>query len=213
MSRNYRYIRILTVILCGAVLPFGVTRAMAETLERQDELKIGADMPKPDLELILTDKTTTTLDDVAGEKGTVVAFWANHCPFVVRYEDRFIELASTYRDKGIAFIAVSSNDPIRYEADNLENMAKRVEDKGYTFRYAFDEGSRLAAAFGATRTPHIYLFNADRELVYVGAVDDSTDPEKVETTYLKDAMDAVLAGDDVPITNSRAIGCTIKWQN
>ncbi len=214
LRKNKRiFTTILAVSACAIVLIGTGLSAAAGNNGKKEQLKLGAAMPKPDAELTVTDESQTTLDQIAGQKkGTVVAFWANHCPFVVKYQDRFIELAKAYQDKGIAFIAVSSNDPVSYKADSLDNMRKRAKEKNYPFPYAFDPGSELAAAFGASKTPHIYLFNADRELVYVGAIDDSTDPGKVDKTYLKDAIDAVLAGDDVPVASTKAIGCSIKWQ-
>ncbi len=180
--------------------------------QKQKELEVGTPMPLADRPMKNVDGRVFTLNDLKGEKGLVVVFWSNTCPWVAKYEDRLLDLARTYQEKGFGFVAVNANDPKAYPQESLEEMKKRAISRDYPFPYLVDEGSKLAATYGATRTPHVYVFDAEGKLVYVGAIDDSpADPRQVERAYLKEVLDALLAGKEVPVTHSRAFGCTIKW--
>ncbi|MFC1468052.1 thioredoxin family protein [Verrucomicrobiota bacterium] len=166
----------------------------------------------PDLKMKNIDGWMLSYADIKGAKGTVVAFWCNHCPFVKKARLRFIELANTYQSEGIAFLAVNSNTPKKFEGDSFENMQKIAEQFGYPFPFVVDEGSRLALAMGGARTPHIFLFDAADKLVYVGAIDDAPGkPDEIENDWLKDAMDDLLEGRPVRTSRSKAFGCSIKF--
>ena len=176
------------------------------------ELEIGSAMPLMDHQLADISGNTMTLADVKGDAGTLVVFSCNTCPWVIRWEDRYVTLANTYAPKGIGMIAVNSNAARFGSEDSLEEMVEHAKNNGYNFPYAQDPESELASAFGATKTPHIYLFNADDELVYLGAIDDNAkNAKKVEVPFLANAIDALLAGNPINPQTTKALGCSIKF--
>jgi peroxiredoxin len=177
-----------------------------------EELALGSDTPLADVKMMDVSGRQVSLNDARGEQGLVVIFSCNTCPWVALWEDRYVQLAAAYQPRGFGFIALNSNEATRSQGDGFKSMQTRARDKDYNFYYALDEGSRLARAFGATRTPHIFVFNADDKLVYRGAIDDNArDPRKVEQAYLADALEACLAGDTVTMASTKALGCTIKF--
>jgi len=136
-------------------------------------------------------------------EATVVCFTCNQCPVAVAYEDRFIQFAKQYKDKGVKFLAINVN-----YSEDLDAMKQRAEEKGFTFPYAFDASGDSARAYGATKTPHLFVVDGDGKVAYVGAFDDSmTKPSK---GYVKDAVDAVLSGETPVTTKTPAVGCGIK---
>ncbi|MGY8763290.1 MAG: thioredoxin family protein [Fidelibacterota bacterium] len=176
------------------------------------ELEIGSAMPLMDHQLADISGNTITLADVKGDAGTLVVFSCNTCPWVIRWEDRYVSLANTYAPKGIGMIAVNSNAARFGSEDSLEEMVEHAKNNGYNFPYAQDPESELASAFGATKTPHIYLFNADDKLVYLGAIDDNAkNAKKVEVPFLANAIDALLAGNPINPQTTKALGCSIKF--
>ena len=135
------------------------------------------------------------LAGIKGERGTVVAFWSNQCPWIDRYEERILELASAYEAEGFGFALVNANDPTAFPQENAQASQKRAQSRKYKVSYFTDEGSRLARAFGALRTPQVFVFDQNDDLVYSGGIDDSPgDAASVQETSLKDALDATLAG-------------------
>ncbi len=177
------------------------------------ELEIGSTMPLKDLELADISGKNITLATAKGDAGTLVVFTCNTCPWVIRWEDRYISLATTYVQKGIGMIAVNSNAARFGGEDSLEEMLEHAKNKGYNFPYAQDPESELATAFGATKTPHIYLFNGDDKLVYRGAIDDNAKNEKkVDEPFLANAIDALLAGNPINPQTTKALGCSIKFK-
>jgi peroxiredoxin len=176
------------------------------------ELEIGSTMPLMDHQLVNISGNTMTLADVKGDVGTLVVFSCNTCPWVIRWEDRYVSLANTYAPKGIGMIAVNSNAARFGGEDSLKEMVEHAKNNGYNFPYAQDPESELASAFGATKTPHIYLFNADDKLVYLGAIDDNAkNAKKVEVPFLANAIDALLAGNPINPQTTKALGCSIKF--
>lgn len=177
-----------------------------------EELALRAEIPLADVELLDVSGEKTSLGSVKGEEGLVVIFSCNTCPWVTAWEGRYVELAAAYQDRGIGFIALNSNAASRGKGDGYADMQQQARDKGYNFAYAVDEGSRLATAFGATRTPHVFIFNGEGRLVYRGAIDDNAyEPDKVEQAYAALACEAVL-GDREPVpASTKAIGCAIKY--
>jgi peroxiredoxin len=176
------------------------------------ELEIGSAMPLKDFQLADISGKNITLANAKGDAGTLVIFSCNTCPWVIRWEDRYVTLANTYAPKGIGMIAVNSNAARFGSEDSLEEMVEHAKNNGYNFPYAQDPGSKLATAFGATKTPHIYLFNADDKLVYLGAIDDNAkNAKKVEVPFLANAIDALLAGKPINPQTTKALGCSIKF--
>ena len=177
------------------------------------ELEIGSTMPLKDLELADISGKNITLATAKGDAGTLVVFSCNTCPWVIRWEDRYVSLANTYAPKGLGMIAVNSNAAQFGGEDSLEEMVEHAKNNGYNFPYAQDPESELASAFGATKTPHIYLFNGDDKLVYRGAIDDNAkNAKKVDVPFLANAIDALLAGNPINPQTTKALGCSIKFK-
>ena len=159
------------------------------------------------------DGKNITLASAAGKKGTLVFFICNHCPWVKKWQSRIAAVGNAAKKNGIGVVAINSNDPAAYPEDSYESMKKRAKDVGYRFAYAVDETSDLARAFGASHTPEVFLFDADGKLVYHGAVDDNAhDKSAVEHNWLQDAVNAVQAGQEVPVAETKALGCGIKMR-
>ena len=177
------------------------------------ELEIGSTMPLKDLELADISGKNITLANAKGDAGTLVVFSCNTCPWVIRWEDRYVSLANTYAQKGIGMVVVNSNAARFGGEDSLEEMLEHAKNKGYNFPYAQDPESELATAFGATKTPHIYLFNGDDKLVYRGAIDDNAkNAKKVDVPFLANAIDALLTGNPINPQTTKALGCSIKFK-
>ncbi len=150
----------------------------------------------------------------ANSKGTVILFICNHCPYVKHLNEKLVELANEYIQKGIAFIAISSNDIEKYPADSPEQMRVVVKEEGYPFPYLFDETQDIAKAYEAACTPDIYLYDDSLQLVYRGQFDSSRpgNGQAVTGDDLKVALNTLLNGD-APLTNQiPSIGCNIKWK-
>ena len=178
----------------------------------EDQLKIGEKAPKQDLQLKNIDGNDVTLEKLKGEKGLLVIYSCNTCPWVVAWEDRYNEIYKQCANDDIGFVLVNSNEAKREGADSMDEMKKHAKDKGYfNFAYVVDENHVLADAFGATKTPDVFLFNADLELVYKGAIDDnSKDKNAVEEPYLMNAVKALSAGKEINPATTKALGCSIK---
>lgn len=143
----------------------------------------------------------------------VVIFSCNHCPTVVACEDRMIQIQSDYGEKGVSLVAINPNDKAKYPSDDYDHMITRAREKGFNFAYLRDESQEVARAYGAERTPEVFVFDADRVLRYHGRIDDSpNDPDAVTTNDLRNALDALLEGRAVPVAETNPVGCTIKWK-
>lgn len=190
----------------GSVFAIVLGLIVATSCYADPKLEIGA--KAPDFSGVGVDDKTYDMSSFSDDKAVVVVFTCNHCPVAKAYEDRLIKLQKDYKDKGVQIVAISVNDR---DGDRLPDMKKRAEDKGFNFPYVYDESQESGRAYGATCTPHVFLLGPKRTVVYQGAIDDNNNPKKVETHYLRNAIDAVLAGEEVPkkVTNQR--GCSIKW--
>jgi peroxiredoxin len=147
-----------------------------------------------------------------GKKATAVIFMCNHCPYVLAWLDRLIAIGKDYEGKGVAFAGINANDPAKYAADDFAGMQKLAREHGLPFPYLHDESQEVAHAYGAERTPEIFLFDSELRLRYHGAPDDSYEEAQASIPYLRDALDAVLAGQEPPVVETRPVGCTIKWK-
>ena len=179
------------------------------------EIPLGSAIPMADVALADVQGGQAALGDLTGEQGTVVVFWSNQCPWVEKYEDRFKAIVNDFAGRGFAFTIVNANDPSAYPKESAEASARRSESAGYpaSLTYLSDPESRLARAFGAERTPHVYVFDQNESLVYVGTIDDSPgDPGSVEAQYLRDALNAIAGGGNVGVPKTKAFGCTIKFK-
>lgn len=172
---------------------------------------VGSSLPgAADGTFQLADGSSATLRSLMGESGLVVVFWSNVCPWTERYADRLAILARDYQPAGVRFVAVNSNDSTRFPEEDVASMRRVAAQNGFDFPYLVDDGS-LARALGARNTPQVYFFGMDTVLKYMGAIDSSpADPSRVETPYLKNAMDQHLAGQAIEVRQTNALGCTIK---
>ena len=157
---------------------------------------------------------THSLEDFATSPALLVAFLCNHCPYVKHILDGFVEFATEYQRRGLATVAISSNDVETYPADAPAEMAKLARSRAFTFPYLYDESQQVAKAFRAACTPEFYLFDRDRRLVYRGQFDGSRPNGKTPVTGadLRAAADALLAGRAVPAEQVASAGCGIKWK-
>jgi peroxiredoxin len=154
-----------------------------------------------------------SLADYSDKAAVVVIFSCNHCPYVKAWEDRMVEIQADYASKGVQLIAINPNDTTTSPDDSFPKMKQRASEKGFNFPYLYDESQEVARAYGAERTPEVFLFDKEGLLRYHGAIDDNyDDPAKVQQHYLRVALDAVLGGHDPGVTDTRPLGCTIKWR-
>lgn len=159
------------------------------------------------------DDRTYALSDYADKIAVVIVFSCNHCPYVQAWEDRMIDIQADYEDAGVQLIAINANDVKKYPDDSFDKMKERAKHKGFNFVYLYDETQNIARAYGAERTPEVFLFDQHGILHYHGAIDDNfREPKEVKQHYLRDALDSVLAGQTPPMIETRAVGCTIKWK-
>jgi len=155
-----------------------------------------------------------SLSDYKDAMGFLVIFTCNTCPYSIAYEDRIIALDKKYKTKGVPVIAINPNDPNLQPADGVTYMKKRATEKGFTFPYLIDKGQEIFPQYGATKTPHVYLLEKTKKgniVRYIGTIDDNySNASAVKTKYVENAIDAMLKGEQISITTTRAIGCSIK---
>lgn len=169
----------------------------------------------PDFELLDTvSNKTLSLQQLKGEKGTVVMFICNHCPFVIHVNPEISKLGASYQKKGVNFIAISSNAIENYPQDAPDLMTKVAQQEAYSFPYLYDKTQEVAKAYDAACTPDFYLFDTDLELVYRGQLDDSRPGNNIPLSGidLRDAMDNLLNGTAINKNQKPSIGCNIKWR-
>jgi len=170
-----------------------------------------------DFKLKNIDGRMVSMADYSSAKGFIVVFTCNHCPFAKLYEQRIIELNNMFEDKGYPVIAINPNDPDKVPEDSFEEMKSRAAEKGYTFPYLVDGTSDIARAYGATKTPHVYVLKKDgssMKVAYIGAIDNNhKDAAAANKHYVQDAVNALLSGSAIGLKETRAIGCSIKWRS
>jgi peroxiredoxin len=167
----------------------------------------------PDFDLPGIDGRNYTLDDFKDAEILVVVFSCNHCPYVTGSEDRMKQLYNDYAPRGVAMIAINSNETENHPTDSFDHMVEHAREENLPWPYVRDESQDVARAYGALRTPHFYVFDADRKLQYTGRLDDNPrQPGKQTTHELSDALDALLAGKTPEVQLTNPIGCNVKWQ-
>lgn len=183
------------------------------SLAQNDGYQVGDEAM--DFQLPTVSGSQASLSGLEDNRGAVVVFSCNTCPYVKAYEDRLIELHQTYAPKGYPIIAINSNDERISPGDSFDAMKKRAAEKQFPFAYAYDKSQEVIRTYGATRTPQVFLLEkeSDRYMVrYIGAIDNNyQDAASVSERYLADALDALLSGEQVPRETTKAIGCSIKW--
>lgn len=163
-----------------------------------------------DFSLKTYDGKTITLSEYAGANGCIIVFTCNTCPYAKLYEDRIIELQTTFQSQGFPVLAINPNDPALKPGDSAEEMQARAEEKSYPFPYVVDDQG-VHALFGATKTPQIYILDKNKKVQYIGAIDDNAQSaDNVSIRYVADAIAAIKEGKAPSTQETRAIGCTIK---
>ena len=159
------------------------------------------------------DGKTYALSDYSDKEAVAVIFTCNHCPYAQAWEGRFIDAQKDYASKGVQLLAINANNAVTHPGDSFDAMKERAKAQGFNFPYLRDESQEVAHAYGAERTPEIFLFDKSGVLQYHGAPDDNhEDPAAVQHTYFRDALDAVLAGESPTVSQTPPVGCTIKWK-
>jgi peroxiredoxin len=166
----------------------------------------------PSFDLPGVDGRSHSLDDYADARALVLVQSCNHCPYVQAWEGRLIGIQQDYREQDVRIVAISSNDVASHPEDSFEEMAVRAREEGFNFDYLYDESQSIARALGSERTPEVFVFDGDRKLVYHGAIDDNRDETAVTGHYLREALDAVLAGRRPEVAETPPVGCTVKWR-
>jgi peroxiredoxin len=189
--------------------------ALAGTASAQGKynkkIAVGATAPAFS-ELPGTDGKKHSLADFKNKDIVVVVVTCNHCPVAVAYEDRIIALAKKYAsepDSKVAVVAINVNN---LDADKLDKMEERAKAKGFNFPYLYDESQKVGRELGATVTPEFFVLNKDRKVAYMGALDDNMQEGRVKAKYVEDAIDALLKGESVKTTETRARGCSVKYE-
>jgi peroxiredoxin len=176
--------------------------------------EIVLDTPAPDFSLPATDGRTYVLGDIAGEKGTVVVFICNHCPYVKAVIDRIAANARVLLAEGIGFAAICSNDAAKYPEDSFDNMKRFAKTRALPFPYLHDETQSVARAYGAVCTPDFFGYDKDLKLKYRGRLDEgrTSPPPKGARRELVEAMRMIAATGEAPKDQIPSIGCSIKWK-
>lgn len=202
----------------ASALALGVFMTSAGIAEPQPELAIGSKAPLADVLMMNVNGTQMSLNTAAGPNGLLVVFSCNTCPFVVGngeksdgWEGRYNETGRFAKENGVAMVLVNSNEAKRDNHDSMDAMKAHAKDSNYGMPYLLDANHQLADAFGALKTPHVYLFDGDMNLVYRGSIDDNvSDADAVSARYVQDAITAVANGKPVGVAETKAIGCSIK---
>lgn len=193
---------VLTLAVATVVTAFGPAT--------NPELEIGKAIPSADVKMMDVSGKEFSLADSKGENGLLVIFSCNTCPYVKLSEARIKDVASLAKKNKIGVILINSNEAQREDEDSFEEMKKYAKAQAYDFHYVVDKNSVIADAFGATRTPHVFLFDK-KGLAYRGAIDDNIkDVNDAKEHYLKNAITAVGTGSPVKTNSTKSVGCSIK---
>jgi peroxiredoxin len=175
-------------------------------------MSVGLGTEAPQFDLPGVDGQNHSLDSYADADVLVLVQSCNHCPYVQAWDQRLNMVARDYADRGVRVVAINSNDAASHPEDSFDEMQKRAAAQGFVFDYLYDEPQAVATKLASERTPEVFLFDRNRQLVYHGAIDDSRDEDRVSQHYLRDALDAVLSGQEPAVSETPAVGCTVKWR-
>ncbi|NOT51157.1 MAG: thioredoxin family protein [Chitinophagaceae bacterium] len=193
-----------------AALPVAAI-AMLTLKPINDPLPLGSAIPSPEVKMKDVSGKEVSLNDAKTNKGLLVMFSCNTCPYVIKNQERTNEVCKHAQDNGIGVAILNSNEAKRDDDDSYNDMIAYAKDQGYNWYYLVDNNSALADAFGANKTPECFLFNAEGKLVYHGAIDDNpSDAGAVSRKHLIQAITEMLGGKDISVKESRSVGCTIK---
>ena len=176
-----------------------------------DPLSLGSMIPKADIKMKNVAGKMVSIKEVAKAKGTLVMFSCNTCPYVLKNQKRIVAINDFALKMKVGVIVLNSNEAYRNEDDSYEAMQAYAKDQKYNWDYVVDKNHEVADAFGAKRTPEVFLFNKEGKLVYHGAIDDNpSDATNVNRQHLKEAIKELVAGNDITVKESRSVGCSIK---
>lgn len=192
---------VLAVMICWSATS-ALSGKYNTTLDIGSKAPVWKDLPG-------TDGKTHSLDDLSDAKAIVVVFTCNSCPYAVDAEDRLNALVDRFAARGVAVVAINVNT---VEEDLMPAMKERADEKGFKFPYLFDKTQQVAKDFGAKYTPEIFVFGTDRELVYMGSMDDSPAGDQVSKHYVADAVESVLSASKIEVTETVPIGCRIRFE-
>lgn len=192
-----------------ALAPLAIAAGLA--FSYGDVLPIGSELPKATLKMQDVSGKEISIKDVAKDKGVLVMFSCNTCPYVVKNQQRTVQVASLAEKLNVGVIVLNSNEAQRSSDDSYSSMKAYAKDQQYKWNYVIDKNSEMADAFGANRTPECFLFDKNLKLVYHGAIDDNpTDETAVGRHHLQEALQQLSEGKDVTVKESKSVGCTIK---
>lgn len=206
MTRIRRWVECATYLVVGAAVLLSTSTLRAAKFNKV--LDIGKPAPVWS-DLLGVDDKRHSLSDLKASKLVVVVFASNHCPVVKSYERRLIRFVDDYRDKGVEFLAISVS---QRATDQLPQMKVRAVGSGFNFPYLIDPSQKIAKAYGATHTPHVFVLDQQRRVAYMGKIDDHLDESKVTERFLRDAVDALLAGKSPDVAETRQVGCEIEYE-
>lgn len=195
-------------VVAGCLAIAGLLISACTQAQEIRGVKIGD--PAPDWKDIEgVDGKKHSLSDYKDAKVIVLVCTCNHCPVAKAYEDRIIQFQKDYKDKGVQVIAFNVNN---IPEDRLDKMIERAKQKGFNFPYIYDPTQKMARDYGARVTPHFFVLDQERKVRYIGSMDDNQNPARVTRNYLREAVDAILEGKPVPVPETKAFGCTVKYE-
>lgn len=211
--KTFVTLSLVALLLLVSVISFGdvfSNRPYSNTLK--GGYKIGEQVT--DFNLLNVEGNYVSLANYPAAKGFIIVFTTNHCPYAKAYEARIANLDKKYKLQGYPVIAINANSPDIIAENNFTNMKLRAQQKAFTYPYLFDENQEVCSAFGATKTPHVYLLHKENKRLivkYIGAIDDNyKDAKQVQQRFLENAVQALLHGEEIAIKTTKAIGCSIK---
>lgn len=197
------------------IIPVAITLVLLSGFSLNSGYEVGDEAR--DFELMNVDDKMVSMSSNPDNKGYIIIFTCNTCPWAKGYEQRIIDLHNKYSAKGYPVIAIQPNDETKSAGDSFEEMKKRASDKNYPFPYLLDESQEIALAYGATKTPDVFLVvKSDKKYIleYKGTIDDNPrDGSKANEKYVENAVDQLLAGEDISTKTTKGVGCGIKWSD
>jgi hypothetical protein len=201
-------------ILVSAIISLAILSVLFAFKINEGVLPIGSELPKGDVQLRDISGKGISMKSAKNKNGILVMFSCNTCPVVIKNQARTKANCLYALQHNIGVILVNSNEAQRGDDDSFEAMKQYAKEQDYKWPYAVDKNSEVADAFGASRTPECFLFNNDLKLIYHGAIDDNpTQPGNVQREHLKEAINEMIAGKKISVTESRSVGCSIKRLN
>jgi len=195
----------INMLFAAGILSASIAFTAPETLP------LGSEMPKATVKMKDVSGKEISMKDALKDKGVLVMFSCNTCPYVIKNQDRTKAMGDYAQKMNVGFIVLNSNEAQRSDEDSFDAMKEYAKDQKYSWSYVVDKNNEIADAFGANRTPECYLFDKNLKLVYHGAIDDNpSDVSAVTRSHLKVAIDELAAGKDISVKESRSVGCTIK---